>query len=161
VVADARDFDLDQRFALCIVPMQTIQLLGGPDGRARFLAAAKRHLTSGGTLAAAISPMLELYEPADGAPLPLPDIRELAGVVYSSQPTAVQAEDDGFVLKRRRDVVTTDGELASSDDVIRLDRVTVAQLAREATRAGLTPAGIHSISANRDYVGSEVVLLRA
>src|SRR5689334_15619452 len=35
VVADARDFDLgESRFPLVIVPMQTIQLLGGAEGRA-------------------------------------------------------------------------------------------------------------------------------
>ena len=33
VVGDARAFWLGDAFALCIVPMQTIQLLGGPDGR--------------------------------------------------------------------------------------------------------------------------------
>ena len=38
VVADARDFDLgEQRFPLVIVPMQTIQLLGGVEGRVQFL----------------------------------------------------------------------------------------------------------------------------
>ncbi|MBV8941243.1 MAG: class I SAM-dependent methyltransferase, partial [Solirubrobacterales bacterium] len=40
VVADARDFTLDERFPLVLVPMQTIQLLGGPDGRAAFLRCA-------------------------------------------------------------------------------------------------------------------------
>ena len=44
VVADARDFALPTRFALCIVPMQTIQLLGGAPGRQAFLACAARHL---------------------------------------------------------------------------------------------------------------------
>ena len=37
VVGDARDFDLGERFGLIIVPMQTVQLLGGPAGRAAFL----------------------------------------------------------------------------------------------------------------------------
>src|SRR5690242_16623567 len=32
VRADARDFELGRRFPLCVVPMQTIQLLGGRDG---------------------------------------------------------------------------------------------------------------------------------
>jgi len=161
VVADARDFDLGRRFALCIVPMQTIQLFGGARGRGGFLSAAKRHLEPGGMLAAAISPMLELYEPLDGMPAPLPDITELDGVVYSSQPTAVRAEPDGFILERRRDVVRADGARASSDDVVRLDRITEAQLVSEAAAAGFTPAGTRTVPANRDYVGSEVVMLRA
>jgi SAM-dependent methyltransferase len=162
VVADARDFELNKRFALCIVPMQTIQLLGGAAGRERFLRCAQRHLVSpGGVLAAAISPVLELYEPTDDLPSPLPDIRELDGVVYSSQPTAVRAEHDGFVLERRRDVVAPNGETTSSDDVIRLDHLTAKELTTEGARVGLTPAGTRSVPASRDYVGSDVVMLRA
>jgi SAM-dependent methyltransferase len=162
VVADARDFDLSRHFALCIVPMQTIQLLGGAAGRERFLRCAKRHLAApGGVLAAAISPILDLYETDDGLPSPLPDIRELDGVVYSSQPTAVRAEQDGFVLERRRDVVAPNGETTSSDDAVRLDRLTAEQLISEGARVGLIPAGNRSVPASRDYVGSDVVLLRA
>ena len=41
-------FELGRRFALCIVPMQTIQLLGGRDGRLAFLRCARRHLDRGG-----------------------------------------------------------------------------------------------------------------
>ena len=47
------DFDLgDRRFALVIVPMQTVQLLGGAEGRLGFLARARAHLRPGGVLAA-------------------------------------------------------------------------------------------------------------
>ncbi|MBV9413908.1 MAG: class I SAM-dependent methyltransferase, partial [Solirubrobacterales bacterium] len=98
-VADAREFDLgERRFPLVIVPMQTIQLLGGVDGRARFLRCAHRHLTPGGVLAVAIAEVLDLYEVEDGMPMPLPDVREEDGFVYSSQPTAVRADRAGFVL---------------------------------------------------------------
>ena len=56
VVADARDFDLPERsFALCVVPMQTIQLLGGEQERSRFLRSAARHLRPEGLLAIAIT----------------------------------------------------------------------------------------------------------
>ncbi len=161
VLADARDFALPTRFALCIVPMQTIQLLGGSDGRTEFLRCAKRHLRTGGTLAVAISEALELYEVFDGAPSPLPDIRELDGIVYSSQPTAVRADANGFVLKRRREVVTLDGRRTMSDDVIRLDRLTADQLEREGIAVGFTRAGVRIVPATPDYVGSEVVMLRA
>ena len=46
--ADARAFDADRRFALCVVPMQTIQLLGGPEERARCLECVRAHLVTGG-----------------------------------------------------------------------------------------------------------------
>lgn len=44
VLADARDFSLDRRVSLIVVPMQTLQLLGGSSGRAAFLRAALAQL---------------------------------------------------------------------------------------------------------------------
>jgi SAM-dependent methyltransferase len=162
VVADAREFDLgDRRFPLVIVPMQTIQLLGGEDGRAAFLRCAHRHLTPGGLLAAAIAEVLELYEVVDGFEMPLPDIREYDGVVYSSQPTAVRAERGGFVLERKRETVAPKGERTVEHNRIRLDGLTARGLEREGRAAGFAPAGRASVRATADYSGSEVVMLSA
>jgi SAM-dependent methyltransferase len=161
VVADARDFDLGRRFALCVVPMQTIQLLGGTDGRAAFLRCARAHLADGGLLAIAISEALDLYEVTDGTPAPLPDMREIDGVVYASHPTAVRADPEGFVLERRRETISAAGERTVELDHVRLDRLTSSQLEREAGAAGLTPDGRAVIPATDDYVGSSVVMLRA
>jgi SAM-dependent methyltransferase len=160
VLADAREFELGQRFALCIVPMQTIQLLGGPDGRAEFLARARRHLFEGGILAIAISETLELFEISDGAS-PLPDICELDGVLYASHPTAVRADDDGFVLERRRETVTADGTRSVAQDLIRLDRLSGEELEREAAASGLTAIEKRTVPPTADHVGSQVVILRA
>jgi SAM-dependent methyltransferase len=161
VVADARSFELEQRFALCVVPMQTVQLLGGPDGRGAFLRCARDHLRPGGMLAIALADMLETYETVDGGPAPLPDMAEHDGVVYASQPTAVRADEHGFVLERRREIVAADGRREVSEDRIRLDRLTAGELEREGTRAGLTAAERARVPATADYVGSEVVMLRA
>jgi SAM-dependent methyltransferase len=159
VVADARRFELEQRFSLCIVPMQTIQLLGAGQGRKAFLGCARAHLAAGGVVAIAITEELEPFEIEDGFPAPLPDICELDGVVYSSQPTAVRAGDDGFVLERRREVVGTGGSHTATRDVIHLDRVTATQLEREAGEVGLRRNGRGTVPETRDYVGSEVVIL--
>ena len=161
VVADAREFVLGQRFALCIVPMQTIQLLGGEQGRRAFLSCARRHLRAGGSLAVAVAPMLELFEVVEGAPGPVPDIREVDGVVYSSLPTAVRADRDGFLLERRRERISGSGERTVADDVIRLDRLSGAQIEFEAIGAGLRPVGHLTVAPTPDYVGSDVVMLRA
>jgi SAM-dependent methyltransferase len=160
VVADARDFDLPERFPLIIVPMQTIQLLGGAGGRGRFLAAARRHLVPGGALAIAIAELLETYEVVDGMPAPLPDLREQDGVVYSSQPIAVRADHDGFVLERRRETVSRAGERTVEQDLIHLDLLTVEDLEREGSAAGLEPGGHEHVHETADYSGSEVVILR-
>jgi SAM-dependent methyltransferase len=161
VVADAREFELGSRYPLCIVPMQTIQLLGGENGRARFLRRARDHLRDGGTLAIAITDTLELFDVADGAPPPLPDISEIDGVVYSSQPTAVRPDRDGFVLERRRETITAGGSRTVEEDRIHVDGVSAEVLAVEAGRAGLQPAGVEAVPATADHVGSEVVMLRA
>jgi SAM-dependent methyltransferase len=161
VLGDARELDLDERFGLCIVPMQTIQLLGGEPGRGTFLAAARRHLVAGGVLAAALSVQLETFEVQAGAVGPLPDICELDGVVYSSLPTAVRADDDGFVLERRREIVTGNGDRSVNEDRIRLDRLAPETLEREAAQAGFTALTRREIPETRDYAGSTVVTLRA
>ncbi len=159
LVADARSFAVDAEFTLCIVPMQTIQLLGGPQGRARFLERARRHLAPGGRLAIALADDLDLFDVADGALGPLPDVGEIEGVLYSSRPTAVRVDGDGFLLERRREIVTADGELSVTQNLIHLDRLHPAVLVQEGAAAGLLPAGRTEIPATADYVGSTVVLL--
>src|SRR5262249_35831793 len=102
VVADARAFALERTFPLCVVPMQTVQLLGGAVERARFLGCAQRHLRPGGRLAIALAEELEFYDAALAPVLPLPDIVEHDGIVYSSLPTAIRDHGGAFVLERRR-----------------------------------------------------------
>jgi SAM-dependent methyltransferase len=161
VVADARSFELGRRFGLIIVPMQTIQLLGGTRGRARFLERTRRHLETGGLAAIAISEQLELYEADTGHGAPLPDIRELEGVVYSSQPTAVREDPGGFVLERRRETIDDAGRRSVEQDVIRIDALTAEELEREGEAAGMTAAGRTEVPPTSDHVGSVVVMLRA
>jgi SAM-dependent methyltransferase len=161
VVADARDFELERRFSLCLVPMQTIQLLGGAGGRATFLARAKRHLRAGGIIAIAISDALEMFDVADGATGPLPDMCELDGTVYSSHPTAVRADGEQFVLERRRETVRPDGTRSLAWDLIRLDRVSSAELGHEAVAVGFEVAETRSVPPTADHVGSKVVIMRA
>jgi SAM-dependent methyltransferase len=160
VLADARDFDLGRRYPLVIVPMQTVQLLGGSSGRERFLRCAGRHLRTEAVIAIAIATSLEPFEVTDGESAPIPDVRELDGFVYFSQPTAVRRDGDGFVLERRRETVAPGGERSSVQDEIRLDRLSIRELQREAVSAGLTAAGIRRIDRTLDHVASEVVLFR-
>ncbi len=160
-LADARAFQLEKRFALCLVPMQTIQLLGGAPGRARLLAAARAHLRPGGLLAAAISAELPEYEVAADSPAPVPDMCERDGALYCSHPTAIYAASEGFVLERRREIVARSGERTVAHDRILLDRLKPLELEREGASSGFTPAGRVAVPATADYAGSEVVMLRA
>jgi SAM-dependent methyltransferase len=160
VLADARQFALGRRFGLCIVPMQTLQLLDGAEDRASFLRCAKAHLRVGATLAVALAVELEVFAVPDGSPVPVPDICERDGIVYSSQPTAVREADHGFILERRRETVTPDGRLSVSRDTVRLEHLAAGQLEVEARAVGFSPAGRRSIPPTRDYAGSTVVMLR-
>lgn len=159
--ADARDFTLGEQFPLCLVPMQTIQLLGGEPGRRSFLDCARRHLAPDGVVAIAITDRLEPFEVESGDPAPLPDMDEIDGVVYCSQPTAVRSRGDQFVLERQREMVDPGGRREISHDTIALDRLTVSSLIAEGERAGLRGTRVTKIPPTLDHVGSEVVILAA
>lgn len=159
VVGDARDFALSRRFALVLAPMQTVQLLGGPAARASFLRCAREHLSAGGRVAVAIAEQIDAYEVTEEALGPLPDVVEHEGAVYFSQPTAIRADADGFVLERRRERVGPDGGRTVAQDRIRLDRLDASTLEAEARAAGMRVAGRRVIGATDDHVGSTVVML--
>jgi SAM-dependent methyltransferase len=159
VVADARELDLGRRFALILVPMQTVQLLGGTEGRARFLRAARAHLAPGGLLALALADALEGFD-AGHDHAPLPDLREVGGVVYASQPIAVRDEGDRVAIERVREVVTPDGDRVALPNVVRLDRLDASTLNAEALAHGLHPLEPRQVEATVEYVGSTVVMLR-
>ena len=161
VLADARSFEIDRRFGLCMVPMQTIQLLDGIEGRSSFLACARRHLGAGGLLALALAQELDTYDVTAGSPAPAPDLRELDGVVYASLPVAVREQPDAFVLERRREIVTVEGRRSVQENLVRLDRLSAEQLEDEGRPAGLAPASRAHIPATEEYAGSVVVMLGA
>jgi SAM-dependent methyltransferase len=160
IVADARDFDLaDRRFGLIAVPMQTVQLLGGPDGRAAFLRCARAALAPGGLLAIAIADALETFDEVHSLP-PLPDIREIDGIVYSSRPISVSEEPGGAFIRRLRETVDASGRLTVEEDRIGLDHLAPATLEAEGEAAGFRVERARAIPQTDDYVGSAVVMLR-
>lgn len=160
VAADARAFDLgERRFGLVAVPMQTLQLLGGADGRAAFLRCARAHLREGGLVAAALADALESFD-AETDGLPEPDVGEVGGERYLSLPLAVVDEGDRAAIHRLRQVVAPDGSREDEHDVIRLDRVSPQELEDEARALGLEPLCRRRIPPTDEYVGSTVVVLR-
>jgi SAM-dependent methyltransferase len=158
VRADARDFDLGRRFALIVVPMQTVQLLGGRDERGRFLRCARAHLEPGGLLAVALADALEAFDAEHDEP-PLPDMREIDGVVYASRPIAVRDEGEAATIHRIREVVDRRGVRTEEHDVIRLDHLDPAGLGAEAAAHGLRAVPLRRVEQTDEYVGSTVVML--
>ena len=159
VVADARELDLgDRRFPLVIVPMQTLQLLGGETGRAAFLRAAHRHLVAGGLLAAALADALEGVDEEHSEP-PLPDMREIDGTIYHSQVIAVREWPEATRIERVRQTVDLAGHRTSEGDTVTLDRVDAATVAEEAAALGFVARATRRVAQTEVYVGSEVVVL--
>jgi SAM-dependent methyltransferase len=157
--SDAVGFDLgEQRFALIIVPMQTIQLLGA-EQRTGFLAAAHRHLEPGGLLAMAIADALEGYD--DGAEMPLPDLGDRDGWRFVSQPVAVRSVEGGVRIERVRQAVSPDLVRSSEPDEIVLGHLTVEMLEDEGRALGFEPEAVREVAGTEEHVGSEVVVLRA
>ena len=158
VPADARAFSLPKRFALVLAPMQLVQLLGGPEGRASFLACARAALAPGGLVALALADPFEAVPAGEALP-PLPDVREEDGWVLSSRPLSVRAEAGSVVVERLRQAVSPSGDLSEHLAVVRLDELSPERLEREAGEGGLQAAGRRQVAETPDHVGSTVVLL--
>jgi SAM-dependent methyltransferase len=160
VVGDARAFTLERRVALVLVPMQTLQLLGGPRGRAAFLRCALDHLEPGGLVAAALADAMDCFDEEHDMPPP-PDAREIAGVRYASQLFAVDDDGDRAAIRRRREIVGPGERYESEEVMVRLDRVSPAEVAMEGRAAGFLNEPDRSVAETEEYLGSTVVVLRA
>jgi SAM-dependent methyltransferase len=160
VVADARDFRLDRRFGLILVPMQTLQLFGGRVGRAAFFRGALEHLKRGGLLAAALADAMDCFDEEHDAPPP-PDAREILGVRYASQLLRVVDERGRAAIHRRRKIVRACSRVEAEDVVVHLDRVSPDEVAAEARELGFIIEPRLYIPETEQHLGSTVVVLRA
>jgi SAM-dependent methyltransferase len=165
VRADARLFELERRgFALCLAPMQTLQLLGGTTGRLEFMSQARAHLAPGGLLACAIVTEIDPFDCDAGDLGPSEEVARVAGVTYISRATRVLLDSRVVRIERERGIIRRGREArepAWEDDLIELDRVSVAQLEREGQQAGLTASGTRVIAATDEHTASVVVMFRA
>ncbi|HEV2727333.1 MAG TPA: class I SAM-dependent methyltransferase, partial [Solirubrobacterales bacterium] len=154
--ADARSFDLASPVSLVLAPTHLLQLLADSGERAESLRSIAASLRPGGLLAAAI---IEAMPDADGAPPPLPDVREVDGSVYSSLAVEAAVGPGEIVVRRLRQAVSPDGSLTEEPDEVRISTFTADTLEAEAEAFGLVPAGRRVIPETDLHVGSLVVLL--
>jgi SAM-dependent methyltransferase len=179
VCADARSFALERNdFALCVVPMQTIQLLGGAEQRIAFLRRARQHVRPGARIALAILGELDTFDCASGTIGPAAERAYADGLLYLSRATRVSETAERVEIERERRVMLAEAGAradvsvgapeagASSErgpeiDLIELDRLSVATLAAEGAAAGLHVEPSVEIAATNEHVGSWVVMLRA
>ena len=158
VVGDAREIRLAERFGLILAPMQLVQMLPDAAGRRAMLETIARHLALGGRAA------LALVDPdvaeGDSEP-PLPDVRELDGWIYSSLPVAILDGGERITVRRLRQTVSPEGRLTDEVDEVVICAISAEELLAEARDAGLRAAGLRTVPATEDHVGSTVVILEA
>jgi SAM-dependent methyltransferase len=184
--ADARDFELGrQDFRLCIVPMNTIQLLSGSAERIAFLARARAHLRSGGLLACAIITAPEAFDCARGDPEPAPETARVDGHIYLSRTRRVSVLERAILIERERQIISLGKPAGTAGpdpggppraasrargsvemhpaerEVIKLDRVRMPDLEREGIEAGLRVEPSREVPPTDEHAGSAVVVLRA
>lgn len=157
-VEDVRDFGpFGTMFSLVLAPMQLIQLLSDGEERGDCLRCTADCMDPGSRAAFAI--VEELPPAPQGAPPPLPDVRQVDGWIYSSLPLEPVVEPDRIVLRRLRQTVDPEGNMEDEMNEVELRMLGAEQLEGEAAEAGLLPIGRREIPATEAHVGSTVVLL--
>jgi SAM-dependent methyltransferase len=162
VCADARSFSLVRRdFALCIVPMHTIQLFGSSGRRADFLRRAHAHMRPRAVLACTMLFDAEPFDCRDGVLCPAPESVRVNGLEYLSTAVSVTIDERAIVIERDRRVRSGNVAIVAERDVVELARVRPQQFAAELLDAGFALEASRTVPATDEYVGSEVVLARA
>ncbi|MFL5873989.1 MAG: class I SAM-dependent methyltransferase [Solirubrobacterales bacterium] len=156
VEADARAFGLDEPVSLVLAPTHLLQLLPEPAQRRECLRSVAAALEPGGLLAAAI---IESMPEPDGAPPPLPDVREVDGWVYSSLAIEAAVAPGEIVVRRLRQRVAPDGTLSEEPNEVRIATFSAEAFEAEAASCGLVAAGRREIPPTTMHEGSLVVLL--
>jgi len=154
--ADAREFAVEMPVSLVLAPTHLLQLLADSAERAESLRCIAAAMSPGGIFAAAI---IEGMPEPDGAPPPLPDVREVDGWVYSSLATEAAVGPGEIVVRRLRQKVSPQGVLSEEPNEVRIATFSAATLEAEAEPLGLLPAGRREIGPTDIHVGSTVVLL--
>jgi SAM-dependent methyltransferase len=157
VHADASRLELGREFGLVIAAMQFIQMIGDREARTAVLGQAADHLRPGGRLAAAI--LDGAPEDLQGAPAPLPDVREVDGRVYSSLPVDVSTDGPRLELRRLRQEVAPDGAMTESEHAESLWLLDAEALETEGEALGLRRAERLLVRAMDGYVSSVIVVL--
>jgi hypothetical protein len=142
--------------------MQLVQLMRGQDERRAMLDRATRHLRPGGLFAAALMALEGEVVGADYEPPP-PDMREVDGWVYSSQPVGLFAIDRGraIAIDRLRTAVAPDGAQRRSVSRVRLELLAPDDLEHELRQVGLVVGERRIIPPTDEHVGSVVVTATA
>lgn len=150
---------------LVLIPMQTIQLLGGSAGRRAMFRGAAAVAAPGAELVVSIVTDVESFDGRDQRPQLLPpDIAVLDGWRFDSTPLAVLQEIPGgqIDMHRRRVFRRVGGEPIGDpeDVVISLDGLDVETLHADALAGGWSPMEVVPVPATDDHAGGTIVIVR-
>jgi SAM-dependent methyltransferase len=151
---------LPSRPMLAIGPLHVIQVLDAA-ARRPLLARLGELMAPGGTLALTVVDESTLLSTGAASTQILPDMRELEGWVYSSDPLWVQVGDRVLTVRRLRESVSPEGRMERTvhDEILR--RISPEALEREATDAGFQASGRRQIRSGANEADSTLVLLEA
>jgi SAM-dependent methyltransferase len=153
--------------ALVIGPLHVIQVLDAPK-RPALLARLRELMAPGGTLGLTVVDESTLLSSGAASNIHgrhkdrgriYPDMRELEGWVYSSEPLWVQVGEQSLTVRRVRELVSPEGrmERAIHDEI--LHRISPEGLEREGADAGFRAACRRQIRSGEDEADSILVLL--
>lgn len=154
------DLPVPSRPGLAIGALHVIQVFDQVERR-RLMTRLAALLAPGATLAMTVVDESTLLSAGAASTQILPDMREVDGWVFSSEPLWVQVGDEALTIRRLRELVSPGGQMKRMVHDERLNRVSPDALEREAEAAGFAPAGRRQISSGPDEADSIAVLLEA
>jgi precorrin-6B methylase 2 len=146
--------------ALVVGPLHVMQVLD-TETRRRVLGWLLDVVAPGATLALTVVDEETLLSAGTSATQILPDMRELDGWVYSSEPLWVLVSDDTLTVRRIREQVSPEGAMERNVHDELLYRLSPARLEAEAEVTGFVPAGRRTVDSGPREADSVVVLLEA
>jgi predicted RNA methylase len=159
-LASPAEMRLPVKPALVIGPLHVIQVVDSAD-RPVLLERLRDVMAAGGTLALTVVDETTILASGAASARILPDMRELDGWVYSSEPLWVQVGDRALTVRRLRESVSPEGQMERDIHDEILHRIDPDSLENEAAVAGFTPKDRRQISSGEDEADSTVVLLEA
>jgi precorrin-6B methylase 2 len=159
-LASPEELRLPARPSLAIGPLHVIQLLD-ETSRPPLLSRLRELVAPGATIALTVVDESTLLSTGTASRQILPDMREIDGWVFSSEPLWVQVGEDTLTVRRIRERVSPEGRIERQVHDELLYRVSPERLEGEAEGVGLAPAGRLQITYGPDEADSTVVLLEA
>jgi len=159
-LAEPAEIRLPEEPRLIIAPLHVLQTLD-PGVRLALLGALRELVSPGAVLAAALVDESTLLGAGAASSQILPDMREVDGWVYSSEPLWVQVGTDRLKVRRIRERVAPEGE---RDRVVHdelMHRISPDRLQLEAQDTGFSPSGARAVRSGASEADSVVVLLEA